>query len=229
MSVAVDGSTAMSSITLNAGEDYYIVASGVASLAHDGRQMDAEYAGSPTASKWSTSSSSGFDWNLGLGSAGSVSRVSWGAYDSTHVYGVHFTGTGNALAAKYFDDNYSDNSGNLVLSIYEVTKTTLSINPGSVTVTQAATGQTVTTGTITVTAKDQNGSATSVPGVSVYVFNPDGTILNGATVNITQDQNGTTFTVTLPDTAGANTYSIKVVGSHNDPNVTAAKGSLIVN
>lgn len=127
VAVSSNGSTALSSISLASGVDYKVAADGTYRFVNWANAGIAD-AGYSLRIPGSYNSSSEIAWISGdaLGAyAGYLevkvngSNVDWGAFNEAHHYETLVTGTGGQLSAKILDNAYGDNSGQIMLTIYE--------------------------------------------------------------------------------------------------------------
>jgi hypothetical protein len=118
VSVPVNGATSTSNIVLAVGVTYTLEASGTFSIGGPGDGLgDAEYAdfSNPPISLLDTCGGGSPD--LGISVDGNPPN--WQVWLGTHVYIQSYVGTGNTLVFRYWDCNYGDNSGGLIVRIYE--------------------------------------------------------------------------------------------------------------
>lgn len=116
ITVPVNGTQVMSAMTMQSGVAYRLRASGTFVIqSESGTQGDAEW--------WNFASLqdgvSGVDVGLAVNdTAVNTTRTpKWGAYQSSHVYEVDWTGNGARLVAMLHDGNYGNNTGSLTLTI----------------------------------------------------------------------------------------------------------------
>lgn len=116
--VPIDGTSGTSNIALLSGVPYLLEVSGTFFIGGPGDGLaDAEYfdfSNPPT----SVLNISGGGVDLGVRLNGS--KPSWGAYQSSHVYTLPFSGLGSTISADYDDNPYSDNIGSLTMKIFQV-------------------------------------------------------------------------------------------------------------
>ena len=115
--------TSTESFIIPANTTYHFVASGTGTIA-SGRALDAEYVQSagPSGGQW-INAKQGVDWGIGLASATrELKGLYWSpsSWQSDAVYGTSLTaGTSSmTVSLKYFDDQYSDNTGSLTVAVY---------------------------------------------------------------------------------------------------------------
>jgi hypothetical protein len=127
--VPSNGTLVSSAMTLASGKPYKLQASGIYTFAPGWLPAagiaDAEYS---LRAPGSYNPSPTPQWVSGDVFPGSLNgylevkidsaNVTWGAFDSSHVYTVTYTGTGSQLTAKIWDDYYGDNSGSITVKIY---------------------------------------------------------------------------------------------------------------
>ncbi len=111
--VSSDGSITSSTIALQNGVTYQIIASGIyfTSTPTQDNQNDASYS---SHDQWAThtNSVSGLyidRWQLG--------SKQWGEYNSNHIYQCSMTGNGSKVNFWITDSNYNDNLGSLTVQI----------------------------------------------------------------------------------------------------------------
>ena len=108
-----------SKTVLAAGVVYHLRASGSLTATIDGLPGDADY--------WDFNQpkDNGCCEDIGLGIDDLVvndldTRPNWGAYTTTHVYEVEWTGNGAVIQALFQDTVYGNNAGSLTLEILEL-------------------------------------------------------------------------------------------------------------
>lgn len=120
LTIDIANPNAVSSATaLAAGVVYHLRASGIASKTIDDLPGDADY--------WDFNSpkDNGCCEDIGLGIDDLVvndldTKPDWGAYSTTHVYEVEWTGKGAVIQALFQDTFYGNNAGTLTLEILEL-------------------------------------------------------------------------------------------------------------
>ena len=83
----------------------------------DGEASDAEYFAYNLGA--TTDALAGVDYGISINgpTPGPTKSPHWGAYASSHIYDVSWTGTGATITATYWDADYSDDSGSLMVAI----------------------------------------------------------------------------------------------------------------
>jgi len=131
ITVPSNGSVVNSSVILENGKQYLLKASGTyeywpAQLPSAGI-ADAKYSLRPEGSfnpgpgpQWINGDDLPSPWTNYLEVLVNNAPLAWGIYNSSHVYSVNYTGTGNTINFKILDDYYGDNSGSLTVQIYEM-------------------------------------------------------------------------------------------------------------
>lgn len=123
--VPVDGSSALSTTTLEIGVVYQIRASGTFFVGGPGDMLgDAEYAqfNNPPSSLQNHCGGDPNDVDLGIGIndnvIDNVKVPFWGDYEPSHVYAINFVGEGSPINLNYHDCSYVDNSGSLMVEVW---------------------------------------------------------------------------------------------------------------
>lgn len=108
---------------LEQGRRYFVQTSGSGTFDANGRSSDSEYAFGPRANGDITEDNvvNGADLGLEIGQGGETRKISWGPYQSDHVYGTIVNGQGKALSMRYSDlpGAYDLNTGNLDVNLWE--------------------------------------------------------------------------------------------------------------
>ena len=154
ISVGTGSDTPTDSVELDAGKQYYAVASGTFNVGtNSAHRADAEYHFHPRDQQWfDLTTLSGENTDMGLrDSSGHLSH--WGAHQSDGEYGQSFTAGADAPLELYYQDvpgtnsqgntYYSDNSGSLTVKLYQqitLDSLTASSEDGSVTTTGGTAG-----------------------------------------------------------------------------------------
>jgi len=140
LSVPTNGSTVMSTLSLESGTAYKLRASGTFHVGVRGDSTgDAEYADFSNVPASVVDScgdtSSVVDLGLGVNDAVNDSSKSprWGAFANDHVYTVDFTGLGAPVSFTFHDCDYSDNTGALTVEVLApaVIPIDVDVKPGS--------------------------------------------------------------------------------------------------
>src|SRR5262249_2365876 len=124
ISVSCRGEAVSSKLTLAAGANYRLRASGTC-VSGRFAALDAEYAFDP---KDTTNKSYADQCGAGYGfvqygiaiddpTVDKVKTPKWGAYDPAHIYEIDFTGKGAPITLTYQDCILGDNSGSLTVEI----------------------------------------------------------------------------------------------------------------
>jgi len=115
VSVPSDGNEVESHISLNSGGQYEIVASGYCTIGNGALgYTDASWTGfGKMPIDLSQTSPSGLQYGVFING----SDPGWGAYQSSHVYTINYTGSGGPLSFYFSDDFYPDNSGSIGVTI----------------------------------------------------------------------------------------------------------------
>jgi hypothetical protein len=115
VSVPSDGNEVESHISLNSGGQYEIVASGYCTIGNGALgYTDASWTGfGKMPIDLSQTSPSGLQYGVFING----SDPGWGAYQSSHVYTINYTGSGGQLSFYFSDDYYPDNSGSIGVTI----------------------------------------------------------------------------------------------------------------
>lgn len=120
LTIQATGEIARSTVVLEAGASYRLVASGVVDIKDGDYSSDADYwwgNGTP----WLVGNSSGgVDIGLAIDDTTIDDNRSpdWGDYAGSHVYETTMAGTGATLTAQFHDPNYGNNSGSMTLEIW---------------------------------------------------------------------------------------------------------------
>ena len=130
--VPSDGNVVNSNIILENGNEYLIEANGTYSYwpscgVDGGCIADAKYSLRPEGNfnpgpgaQWINGDDLGSPWENYLEILINNLSVSWGAYNSSHIYSINYTGMGSIINFKITDNSYSDNSGSITIKIYQL-------------------------------------------------------------------------------------------------------------
>lgn len=124
VSVPVDGSSVTSQTSLKDGVIYKLQANGTFFVGGPGDSLaDAEYAdfSNPPASVIDLCIDGSVDLGIGINdfSTDTVTFPDWGQYQESHIYEFELQGIGQTISLSYHDCAYSDNSGELIVEIYQ--------------------------------------------------------------------------------------------------------------
>jgi hypothetical protein len=118
LTISCLGATVTSATTLQAGEIYHLRASGecIANTANNSK-ADAEYLGYNVGPTYD--SFGGVDDGIAVNdnTSGATKQPRWGAFTSTHLYEVPWTGAAATIAVNYHGDNLTNNAGSLTFQI----------------------------------------------------------------------------------------------------------------
>ncbi len=119
IAVPSDGSSVTSTSVLSSAGVYRVNASGTITCGGVGDQLgDAEY--HDFTNPADNNDLNGLDYGISIDHPTVGDKVTrWGAYTTSHVYEIAFTGLDSTLSANLHDGDYADNVGTLTLRILE--------------------------------------------------------------------------------------------------------------
>ncbi len=120
LTVAVNGSSTVSTTVLNSGETYRLRVSGTFIISTGNQwEADAEYFDFGNLPSSLQDTVTGVDNGVAVDdtTVNSTRTPQWGAYQADHVYEIDFVGKGATISTNLHDGNYSNNTGSLTLDI----------------------------------------------------------------------------------------------------------------
>ena len=117
---AAETDAIQSTVVLQTGSSYRLVASGVVDIRDNDYSGDADYWWPDDLPGLISDSAGGVDLGLAINDTTIDGNRSpnWGDFADSHVYETTMAGTGSTLTAQFHDPNYDNNSGSMTLEIW---------------------------------------------------------------------------------------------------------------